>query len=127
VSVWWVIVPAVTVVAYLASTFYNLFSLFGVFRAPIGTSPATSPFPNLGFLNFSPVSLAMLLPEIVFLYLFYIIIKRRNLHFERQQRLFRTLNIALRKIAFAKGVTGLERYSSYVEISLRGSAQVERE
>jgi hypothetical protein len=127
VSPWWIIVPAVTVLTYLGTSFYNVFSFFRLFAAPALTSAAPSPLPGLGFLNFGPLTLVTLLPEIVFLYLFYTLIKRRNLHFARQNRLFRSLNAALRKIARAKGAIEVERYSSYIESSLSSSTVLDRE
>jgi Domain of unknown function (DUF4234) len=123
ISPWWLIVPAVSVLAYLGTSFYNISSFFAVFNSPVAAR-SSNPFP---FLNFSAVSLVTLIPEIIFLYLFYTLIKRRNLHFERQNRLFRTLNAALRKIAFAKGVSGIERYTTYVDTSLYSSAGLEQE
>ncbi len=127
VSPWWIIVPVVTVIAYLGTSFYNVFSLFGLFASPPTTAATPGPFPGLGFLTLGPLTLLTLLPEIAFLYLFYTLIKRRNLHFARQNRLFRSLNAALRKNALAKGVSEVERYSSYIESSLYSSAGVERE
>jgi len=126
VSPWWVIVPVATVLTYLGSSFYNIYSLFAAFGAPVSTIPTSNPF-NLGFLNFSGVSLITLIPEIIFMYLFYTLIKRRNLHFERQNRLFRILNSAFRKIAFAKGVGGIEQYTTYVDTALYSSAAQEQE
>jgi hypothetical protein len=127
VSPWWIIVPAVTVVTYIGTSFYNVFSLIGLFASPALTSAAPSPLPSLGILNFGPLTLVTLLPEIAFLYLSYSLIKRRNLHFARQNRLFRSLNTALRKVARAKGVIEVERYSSYIESSLSSSVVLERE
>ncbi len=67
----------------------------------VGVPPLS--IPDLTYLEI--ISFCLLIAE---LYLFYILIKRRNLHFEREYRFFYDTSLALRNLAAARGMSSDE-------------------
>ena len=106
VSPLWILVPisSLAIAFYLIAMFILALESFLASFGPPGSAtpptitPAILPLPfNLAFLGI--LEAASLVPSILFLYLLYILIKRRNLHFERQNRLFYSISYALRVAA----------------------------
>jgi uncharacterized membrane protein len=72
------------------------------------------------------MSFLILLLSLVFLYMIYLLIRRRNQHFARQQRFFADLEMALREVASKKG-TSVEVYLGAMEATIRQAQMEETE
>ncbi len=121
VSVAWVFAPIVAIVV-LVLTFVALFAFAFAFMP--GTSPGVlDPLVAGGFAG---VFGLFALVGIIFIYLYYVLIKRRNLHFARQVRLLQAAVPLLREAAQSKGVD-VEARLVPVERSLREAQDEEAE
>ena len=116
VSVAWVVAP---IVAVVASVVVLLIPFVFPFLAP-DLSMA------LFFGGFLGVFGVLFLVGIIFLYLYYILIKRRNRHFARQVRFFQAAVPLLREAAQSKGID-VEARLVPVERSLREAQDDEAE
>ena len=117
ISPLWILAPIISVAAYYGGTIYIFVSIFNSFVAA-ATAASASPTPPSIFpssLNFNLASLIIIVPSLLLLYLFYRLIKRRNQHFERQNRLFRNLSVAARKVALARSISGTNIYLNYID------------
>lgn len=101
--------------AYYGGTIYIFVSIFDSFAATVASASPTPPSIVPSSLNFNLASLIIIVPSLFLLYLFYRLIKRRNQHFERQNRLFRNLSVATRKASLAKSVSGANVHLNYID------------
>ncbi len=110
----WIVVPIVSVCATYGVLIYAIYATLRAFTQALSTSPpapTTAPsIPNLNLLY-----LIAIIPDFFFLYLFYMLIKRRNQHFERQRRLFYYQAVALRQLSISKGEGRTEPYLTYID------------
>ncbi|HVP23271.1 MAG TPA: DUF4234 domain-containing protein [Conexivisphaerales archaeon] len=128
VSPLWMLLPvgeAVLGVIYFAVIMAMVFAAIG----PDYTSGAGYDFSSISGLISGTTAFFMLgfvLLYLAFLYVIYTLIRRRNGHFARQQRLFTDLEAALREIASKKG-TGVDSYLGSFDATLRESQIEETE
>jgi hypothetical protein len=103
----WVMVPLVSFgfsIATLVLAFIGIEKAFAALVANGGVGPVpTLSIPDLTYVEI--VSICLLIVE---LYLFYILIKRRNLHFEREYRFFYDTSLALKNLAATRGLSSNE-------------------
>jgi hypothetical protein len=97
VSPLWLLVP----ISSLAISYYSVVTLILTLESffsslpPAGTAPPTPPALPLSLTQLSILEGISLIPYVLFLYFMYILVKRRNLHFERQNRLFYAIFLTL--------------------------------
>jgi hypothetical protein len=102
----WILVPLYSLaLAYLfvAILIIEIEAIFAAVSASPGTTPVTPPTFRLPP-YFAYVELFSLVLSILFYYLFYILIKRRNLHFEREYRFFYDTSLILKNLVAARGL-----------------------
>jgi hypothetical protein len=124
----WVLAQVIALIGYGVFFAYELYAVANAFRS-IAASPSPAPpsITSLGFVDYNAAYLASLASDVFLLYFFYIIIRRRNQHFERQSRMFGSLNAVIRKIGYSKGISDVSVYSGYVDVALNNAASRERE
>ena len=126
VSVAWVLLPVIAGVVVLVTVVATVFAALAAVST-ISTSPSAAP-PTLGPFGagLGLVIGVSFLAEILYLYFFYILIRRRNQHFPRQRRFFSDLVTVLRVAANRKG-TNVDAVLGSMENSLRDSETEETE
>ena len=80
---------------------------------PNGTVTPATPIPT-SFVGFSYVELASFVLLIAELYLFYVLIKRRNLHFEREYRFFYDTSFVLKALVAQRGLSLNQNVQGYL-------------
>jgi len=122
VSAAWILLPIVDIAIALAAfafAFITFFQAFRDFRPPFQPSPFDSGF----FLPFTGAFLFVQVVQIVvaasFAYLIYLLVRRRNEHFARQNRLMNSLISTIREVQVKKGIS--------VEINLSSADRTMRE
>jgi flagellar basal body-associated protein FliL len=106
ISIVWLFLPilAVILVAVVGVLYFFAFaSLSGTYSTTPPTPPTPGQFAGL-FGGFALVAGIGLVAEILYLYFFYMLIRRRNQHFPRQHRFLGDLVAVLRPAAAKKGV-----------------------
>ncbi|MBI3841471.1 MAG: DUF4234 domain-containing protein [Thaumarchaeota archaeon] len=125
VSTAWVLLPiaiALTIIALVFYVFALVFAALGDALTNPGASPPSSVF-AAAFAGLGAIFGVVLLLQILYAYFFYILIRRRNQHFARQQHFVADLVSVLREAAAKKGVN-IEALLLSMESSNR-QAQVE--
>jgi flagellar basal body-associated protein FliL len=101
ISVAWVLLPIIAIILMVVVVVLSVLAAFDTLNS--STTGATAmAVPIFG--GFALVAGIGLLADILFLYFFYILIRRRNQHFPRQQRFFTDLATVLRGAAFRRNV-----------------------
>ncbi len=124
VSPLWMLVPIAVELLALTEVVLVLFVAFPVLTALQSgntySPPVAGLFAGTTVLVFTVLILAL---AVAFLYVIYLLIRRRNQHFARQQRFFADLQVALREAASRKGAN-VEAYLGSMEATSR-QAQIE--
>lgn len=100
----WIVVPVLSFflsIIGLVLTIISIENFMAALNASIVTGSAVATLTIPGFTYLELASLALL---IALLYLFYILIKRRNLHFEREYRFFYDISFVLKNLAATRGM-----------------------
>jgi uncharacterized protein DUF4234 len=119
-SVAWIFLPIIAIVIEIAVVFITIAATISNIQN-LSTTSTAAPAVGLG------VSTAIgLVASILFLYFFYMLIRRRNQHFPRQQRFFSDLVSFLRTAANKKGAN-VEPVLNSMENTLRQSQSEETE
>jgi flagellar basal body-associated protein FliL len=130
VSPLWILLPVVA--AFLALVWAALILVFFVTAFSSTSSGSSYTFPSTPTLPSTVglfagttvfVFVGFLTLYVAFLYVIYLLIRRRNQHFARQQRFFADLALALREAASRKGAN-VEAYLGSMEATSR-QAQIE--
>ncbi len=109
VSTLWIILPVVVLALFLATILVTIIAFTSaVYELPGGFSnvtlrPAAGVLAGLLALG-GALWVASVVVSIVFIYLTYVLIKRRNKHFARQQRFYEDLVAVLKEMAARRGV-----------------------
>jgi len=125
VSVAWIFLPIIAVVLVVAVSILYFLIVSSTFSTIASTTPPTTAVaPVLGGVGL--VIGLVFLAEILYLYFFYILIRRRNQHFARQQRFLADLVTVLRTASSRKSINNDALLGS-MENTLRQSQTEETE
>jgi len=122
----WILLPIATIVIEIAIatfTFFSVLSQLNCISSSACTVPASTAYNAFG--GFTSVVGVGLVAQIINIYFFYMLIRRRNQHFPRQQRFASDLITVLRGAANKKS-TNIDLLLGSMENSLRRS-QVEED
>jgi uncharacterized OB-fold protein len=104
ISPLWILVPLGSLALSYTTFIVIIIEIERLFASLSSTSGTTTPITPPSFPGLSYLELVSLVLLILFLYLFYTLIKRRNLHFERQYRFFYDASLVLKNLVVAKGL-----------------------
>jgi hypothetical protein len=121
IPTWWVLVPALTIAISISTVvifFISSSSLFRSFAPGTTTTPSTAQVTSLPiFHDLEYVDVASLVILILFLFLIYNLISRRNQHFERQERVFYDASYILKQAVISrKGQLSSEDSNNFLRI-----------
>lgn len=102
ISPLWILAPLGSLALSYTTFIFIILELERFFASLSASSGTTNPITPPSFPGLSYLELVSIVRLILLLYLFYTLIKRRNLHFERQYRFFYDASLILKNLVVAK-------------------------